>query len=98
VYAVAVLPFASCAVIVMVWDPPAVCVPVPVTWNCVAVPAVKVTDAVCVINVDEDVEPSRARTVTDPAVVDVTVAVATPDPFVVHGPVLNVPVPDEISK
>jgi len=69
-----------------------------VIWSCVAVSAVNVTDAVCVINVSDEVEPKRARTVTDPAVVDVTVTVATPEAFVVAVAELNVPVPEEISK
>jgi hypothetical protein len=35
---------------------------------------------------------------TGPGVDDDTVAVATPDTSVVHGPELNVPVPDVMSK
>jgi hypothetical protein len=60
----------------------------------VATPAVNSTLAVSVINVPDALVPRYPRTVTDPAVVDVTVAVATPDAFVVHGPELNDPVPD----
>lgn len=82
----------------IVWDPPAIIELEPVTANCVAEPAVKVTDAVCVMRVAEDVEPRRARTVTDPAVVDVADTVATPDAFVVPVVALSAAVPDDTSK
>ena len=64
----------------------------------VAAPAVNVTEPVWVIAVPNALAPRYPVTVTDPAVVDVIVAVATPDAFVVHGPELNVPVPDVTAK
>ena len=70
----------------------------PVTTILLDVPAVNVTLAACVINVPEAFVPRYPRTVTEPAVVDVTVAVATPEALVVHGPELNDPVPDATSK
>ena len=69
------------------------------TVDCAAVgaPAVNVTVAVCVISVSVAVDPRRARTVTDPAVVDDTATVASPEESVVAVLALKVPVPEEIS-
>lgn len=65
---------------------------------CVAVPAVKTTEADSETRGSVALAPRYERTVTVPAVVDVTVALATPDESVVHGPELNVPVPEAIAK
>ena len=64
----------------------------------VAAPAVNVTDADSEMRVPEALVPRYPRTTTTPDVVDVSVAVATPEEFVDQGPELSVPVPEETAK